>query len=244
MVPSGVSFVPGKLLRATKADFFCHRVYASADGGTIWQYERMKNNEVILSYHVSPEWDRISLLADNSRTDGSLAFEYLGQMLPSVLLPFHVLSFHGVLMESNRKGIILSAASGVGKTTHARLWRDLSDALILNGDRTICRETDGIWTGFGMPWCGSSGEHINRCVPVSAIVALEQGSENRAELLNGPEALGAVMPHLLYPGWDLELSGITFDLLSDLLGAVPVIRLFCTPDKRAVCTLKAALKKL
>ena len=64
---------------------------------------------------------------------------------------------HGVLMEWQGKGIILTASSGTGKTTHARLWREYENALIINGDRVLIRKEEGQWYAFGTPWSGSSG---------------------------------------------------------------------------------------
>lgn len=236
--------VPVRVLQEIQAGFFCHRVYSTTTGDTIWQYERIKNGEVVLKYLVSSSWNQITLLEDNSNTNGQLAFEYLTQMIPSVLLPFHVISFHGVLMEYQGMGIIISAPSGTGKTTHARLWRDLYQALIINGDRSHCVKENGVWTGFGLPWSGTSGEQINRSVPVKAMVVLEQSEQNRTEMLTGLESFSAVLPHLLYPGWDAELTGTAMDLIDDFLSEIPVIRLSCRPDEEAVNVLKAALESL
>lgn len=244
MEPSEEQILPQRLLSEEKAGFFRHRVYSTDNGELLWQYERIKNGDVIIKYLVSASMDKITLLEDNSNTGGNLAFEYLGQIMPSVLLLSNTITFHGVLMEYCGKGIIISAPSGTGKTTHARMWRDLHRALIINGDRSTCKKINGEWTGFGLPWSGTSGEQINRSVPITAMVVLEQSKENHAEILTGLEAFAAIMPNLQYPRWDAELTGTAMDLVDDFLSEIPVIRLYCRPDEEAVNVLKTTLENL
>lgn len=234
-----------ELLLSETSGFFDRRVYRCTNGGTIWSLIRRANEKVYLQYAVSPAWDEIILLTDCTNTAGNLAFEYLGQIIPCVLLKHQILTFHGVLMEYHGKGIIISAPSGTGKTTHARMWRDSRNALIINGDRATCQKVDGIWAGFGLPWSGSSGEQINRSVLITAIVMLERGDMNQAQQLTNPlEAFVSLLPHVQYPSWDKKLASQAMDLLEDFLQEIPVIRLHCLPDFEAVDVLENAIKQL
>ena len=147
-------------------------------------------------------------------------------------------------MEHDGEGIIISAASGTGKTTHARLWRDYKNALIINGDRAVCKHTDKGWIGYGTPWSGTSGEQINRSVHLKALVVLERSQENSAEVIYGMEAFGAVFPHILYPSWDRELTEKAMDLLEDFMNHIPIIRLRCRPDVESVDVLNRVLEEL
>lgn len=237
-------WLPKDLLWEKQAGFFNSRVFSTSDGRTLWEYFRIKNNEVILRYTASSLWDRITLLQDHSKTSGHLAFEYLGQMIQGPLLKHGILTFHGVLMEHQGYGIIISAFSGTGKTTHARLWRDYRNALIINGDRASCCVKDGTWTGFGLPWSGTSGEQINRSVPLKALVVLERGSQNEAHRIMDLEAFGAVLPHLQYPAWNREMTNKAMAMLDQFLRTIPVIRLRCRPDLEAVHVLYKSLEEL
>ncbi|MGN0644691.1 MAG: hypothetical protein ACI4JH_07025, partial [Gemmiger sp.] len=133
------------------------------------------------------------------------------------------------------------APSGTGKTTHARLWRDSKNALILNGDRAVVGKSGAGWTAYGTPWSGTSGEQINRHAPLKALVVLERAPQNSVERLQGLSAFGSVLPHLLYPAWDKPLAVTAIDGLNDLLETVPVYRLRCRPDAGAVDVLCRAL---
>lgn len=225
--------------------FFDKQVYGSSECGTKWSLVRRKNDDVYIQYAVSSEWNDIVLEVDNTNTNGQVAFEYLGLIIPHILLKHQMLTFHGVLMEHNGCGVIISAPSGTGKTTHARMWRDSRNALIINGDRATCQNINGVWTGFGLPWSGTSGEQINRSVPITAIVVLEQGETNQARQITSPlEAFMMLLPHVQYPSWDKEMTSKAMDLLEDFLKEIPVIRLSCLPDLEAVDVLEKAIEQL
>lgn len=224
--------------------FFLRRISRTKEGGTLWQYLRKKNLNVLLSYHVSADWKRITLLKDHSSSCGQMAFEYLARLLTACMLAHGLLTFHGVLMEYEGNGIIISAASGTGKTTHARLWRDLRRALIINGDRAVCAKTAEGWTGYGLPWSGTSGEQINRSVAIRALVVLRRGETNEAHRISALEAFHQVFAHVLYPSWDKALTEKMMDLLESFLRDVPIFLLSCRPDAESVDVLHDALAEV
>lgn len=224
--------------------FFLRRISRTKEGGTLWQYLRKKNLNVLLSYHVSADWKRITLLKDHSSSCGQMAFEYLAHLLTACMLAHGLLTFHGVLMEYEGNGIIISAVSGTGKTTHVRLWRDLRRALIINGDRAVCAKTAEGWTGYGLPWSGTSGEQINRSVAIRALVVLRRGETNEAHRISALEAFHQVFAHVLYPSWDKALAEKMMDLLESFLRDVPIFLLSCRPDAESVDVLHAALDEV
>lgn len=236
--------VLGKLLYVEPMGFFEWKVYDSQDGNRIWQVVRKNSQKIYLQYLVSADWKTIHLMKDDTNTCKQTAFEYAGIILTAAFIKYSLLSFHGVLMEHNGSGVIISAASGTGKTTHARLWRDHKNTLIINGDRAVCKHTDKGWIGYGTPWSGTSGEQINRSVPLKALVVLERSEKNSAEVIYGMEAFGAVFPHVLYPSWDKELTEKAMDLLGNFMNHIPIIRLRCRPDVESVDVLNQVLEEL
>lgn len=224
--------------------FFIRQVFEADEGKTLWRYIRKKNNDILLAFVISKSLDEIVLLEDNTSSNGQMAFQYLGYLFPICALNWNILNFHGVLLEYQGAGIIISAPSGTGKTTHARLWRDYKNALIINGDRATCGKEGNIWQGWGLPWSGTSGEQINRMVKIKAMVVLERSLQNEAHLVDKKDTLRYVLPHLQFPTWDSELVGMGLDLLNDFLLQIPVIRLCCRADTEAVDVLEQVLKKL
>ena len=234
-----------RLLRRAPLGFFEGRVTAGEDGTLYFQLVRRAGGKVCFTFSAAPDLHEVCLLEDYTASCRDIPFEYLGQIIPHAGVRFGQIAFHGVLMEYEGRGIIISAPSGTGKTTHARMWREQRNALIINGDRTVCAKTDGVWTGYGIPWSGTSGEQINRSVPVSAMVVLERGDRNEAVRVTDPlEAFFAVLPHMQYPSWDKELSNRAMDLLEDFLQTVSVIRLRCLPEPEAVNVLARVLDDL
>lgn len=147
-------------------------------------------------------------------------------------------------LEYEGRGILVTARSGVGKTTHTRMWRDYENALILNGDRSLCRRKDGKWYAYGMPWCGSSGEYINRCVPVSCIVQLVRGETNRVEEVSPFDASVYLLQRILAPVWEMELRENAIDFCQEIGSSIPILRLSCCPDYESVQVLKRAIIQL
>ena len=211
------------------------------NGWLLWLQKQSQGEE--LKFAVCPEQCRIVLLKDETRSCGLAAMEALTFFIFPLLLQKDVLSIHSVLLEHNGKGILIAAPSGVGKSTHARLWRDTKNALILNGDRAACYEAGGKWMAFGTPWCGTSGENINRQVPLSALVLLSQGQKNE---IIPPEPMQLLTQLLPLTGSPLlpQLQVQTLNLLDEFLKTVPVVGLSCTPDAAAVETLAAYLEDL
>ena len=97
---------------------------------------------------VDSDFRSICITHDSSATNGMQVYEYIGQIVPYALLNKKNIVFHGVLLEHKGKTFIIAADSGVGKTTHARLWRDTENALILNGNlAAVCKSGDR-WYGY------------------------------------------------------------------------------------------------
>lgn len=222
------------LLYLEKAGFFERRIYRSVNGETRWDFVRTKGEELVLRYLVNATWDKISLLYDNTKTNGVIAFEYLAQIIPGVCLQKRLLTLHCALIEYAGTAVAICASSGTGKTTHARLWRDYKNALVLNGDRAVFRQTEDGLYAYGTPWSGTSGEQINRRAPLKALIVLERGKSNSISRLESSEAFKFVFPHLLYPSWERAMSEIVMNQLENVLYSIPVYRLKCKPDIEAV----------
>lgn len=225
-------------------DGFYSREVLKTENGTVWKLIRNNNSEVVLSFAVDDSERKIQLIEDNTETSGQAAFEFLSRIAVYSMIDSSVLTFHGVLMEINGKGVIISAPSETGKTTHARLWRDEKNALIINGDNACCYKENGVWKGFGIPWSGTSGENLNRNVEIAALAILERAEENNVRRIDEYYAFRKLYSLIHYPSWDIRKTDAAFDLCNDFLHDVPVFELECLPDIDAVETLHRALEEL
>lgn len=160
-----------------------------------------------------------------------------------ILSRFRVLFFHGALIGTGGGGILFTAPSGTGKTTQARLWRDLRGAEILCNDRTLLRRQEGAWMGFGYPVDGSDPVSGAGGASLTAVVLLGQAPDNRITRLPPAKAMAALMSQMVLDAWSGEEREMATRELLELYETVPVYRLACTPDERAILTLEQQMKK-
>jgi SynChlorMet cassette protein ScmC len=107
------------------------------------------------------------------------------------------LPLHGALIECDGRGVLIAAASGVGKSTCCRRlpfpWRVLADDMCL-----VVRAAGGGWRAHPLPtWSAIKAGvaswpcRINESVPVAALLFLLRSETDGAELLGrGVSALG------------------------------------------------------
>ena len=92
-----------------------------------------------------------------------------------------IILFHGSAICVDGKTYIFTAASGTGKSTHSRLWRELltdHDVVMVNDDKPFLKVEEGHVTAYGSPWRGKEGLGCNMSAPVEAICSISQGTEN------------------------------------------------------------------
>ena len=142
--------------------------------------------------------------------------------------------FHGVVIEYEGNGYIFTAPSGVGKTTHALLWRKRfgKDVHMINGDKPLLQIFNHTLVAHGTPWCGKEGWSENRSVPVVGICFLERSLQNCIARISVQEALPLVFRQILLPtaGEDLD---ILLPLVEQAVQSVPLYRLHCNRDIEA-----------
>ena len=160
-----------------------------------------------------------------------------------LLLPHGALMMHSSYIESDGKAILFSGKSGIGKSTQAALWEKHRSARIINGDKAGLLVTDDDILTCGLPICGTSRICHNVTMPLGAIVLLEQGKVNKAERVTGVAALIDVISNIYLDFAVPNEQQMCVDLLLRIFEKVPVFRLTCTADERAVEALSEALGK-
>lgn len=163
--------------------------------------------------------------------------------LESMMLLHGGLILHAAFIKKEGRGLLFTAPSGTGKSTQARLWEEYRGASVLNGDRAGLRLHRGQWTAWGLPYAGTSGIYYNESAPISAIVVLRQGLENKIRRLTAAEAMRCCYPQITVHHWDQRYVERTLDLMQELIGNVPVFMLECLPDESAVAVLEQTLEK-
>ncbi len=94
--------------------------------------------------------------------------------------------FHCSAIAFDGAGVLFTAPSGTGKSTHTRLWREGfgERVTVINDDKPLLKvKDDGIYV-YGTPWCGKHGIETNTSVKVKAVVVIERAVENSLEKLS------------------------------------------------------------
>jgi len=201
--------------------------------------EIKKINEALREYKKSLPNPKEHEEAENAAYDPDMPLiNSTDQAVRRALISHGVFSIHSSAISVNNEGIIFSAPSGTGKSTHTSLWqKNIENVIMVNDDMPLLSVKDDKIMLHGAPWAGASGINNNISVPLKAIVFLEQAKENSIEKLMTLPALQKLLREFHTPS-DRELIDKTYAFLNLLLSNVPCYTLKCLPDKEAVYTVK------
>lgn len=167
------------------------------------------------------------------------AYRKIAEILPS----YDAFLFHGAVIELDNKAYIITANSGVGKTTHLRLWlsRFGEEVGILNGDKPTLRFINGVPYASGTPWRGKEGYGKSGIKEISGIAFLERGEKNRAYRIEPSEAAVKFVSQTYLPKKDKLMLIKTLNLSNRLINSVRLVRLECNMEPEAAEVSRKAL---
>ena len=150
-------------------------------------------------------------------------------------LPAHCrVLFHGSALSLDGRGVLFTAKSGTGKSTHTRLWRQVfgDRVTMVNDDKPFLHITPQGVAVCGSPWQGKHNLGENISVPLDAICILCRGQRNTVEPVSPREALPVLLQQTFSPEDPGNLRR-TLALVEQLSRTVPVYRLYCNMDPEA-----------
>lgn len=137
---------------------------------------------------------------------------------------------HGSSLVCKGKGIVFTAKSGTGKSTHSRLWQKYSDAVVINDDKNIISIENGELFLNPCPWSGKHMLDNNIKAPLKAIVFLYQSRNNIVKRLSPFQTMKLILPQLESPS---ALNLDRWNLMLDELLKVDAYYLGCNMEKEA-----------
>jgi hypothetical protein len=160
-------------------------------------------------------------------------FDCVFRKLYTALPKFNRMLMHGAALEINGEGFLFTAPSGVGKSTHLKLWgkRFKNAVTVINGDKPILsfNEEIKIW---GSPRSGKEGWDTPTNAPLKGIVFLERGEKNEIFSVTPSEIVEEAYIQFYIPK-DEKLSALTFQMIETLLNSVPLYKMRCNMDIEA-----------
>ncbi len=167
-----------------------------------------------------------------------VAYRNIAELLPT----FDAFVFHGSVLSLGGKAYIFTAKSGVGKTTHTRLWLSefKDECHVLNGDKPVLLYKDGEFFVAGTPWRGKEMYGVHECCPLGGIAFLERGAENAAYPITTSDALSRLVTQVYKPK-NRAAAVKTMILMDKLLSGVHLVRLECNMNPEAAHVAREAL---
>lgn len=163
-------------------------------------------------------------------------FEFIAvQRKISDLFPLYDrILFHGSALAIDGKGIIFSARSGVGKSTHAELWRKAfgERVTMVNDDKPF------IWVGennsvvYGSPWDGKYHFSSNVSFPLKAVCFLSRNETNQIKQVDGLDCFPNLFQQT-YRSEDLFIFKKTLSLIDRLIKNTRLFDLRCNMEEEA-----------
>jgi len=216
--------------------------WAKLDGDNKYYCFFRDDNIIISDALISGDWSKISVYANPCKSYREYFIKpVLETLFYNICILHRGIALHSAAVEWEGAGIVFSAPSGTGKSTQADLWVKNYGATYINGDRPILKFIDGGLFVCGTAWSGSAGMFKNMCVPMAALVFLEQYPENKIYPIAAAESLKLILPRCFLPYHDREMMALAVDIIGAVISRTACWRLLCTPDEGAAELVKECI---
>ena len=150
--------------------------------------------------------------------------------------------FHSAVLSYRGGAYAFTARSGVGKTTHTRLWikEFAPEVHYLNGDKPIVRFCDGVPVVYGTPYRGKEGYGVNESAPLKAIAFVERATENTARVIDADAVTESLVTQVYMPR-DPMAAIQTLRLVNKLAASVKLVSIKVNMDNEAAHVARAAM---
>lgn len=158
----------------------------------------------------------------------------LFRKLSSSALSFGAFFLHSAAVSLDGAAYLFTGKSGVGKSTHARLWGEVYPrSFIINGDKPLIRRSDKGFYVYGTPWCGKEMEQKNTSAPIKGVCFIEQAQKNSIIRLSPSQVIGKIFNQTVYQKEPLKNEQL-LKLLDGFIADIPFFLLKCDVSHEAV----------
>ena len=120
--------------------------------------------------------------------------------IAETLLYHDTFLMHGAVIAVGNTSYMFTGKSGIGKTTHIKLWlNNINSSFVVNGDKPLVIIDQKGAFACGTPWCGKEHFGANVVVPLHSIVFMERSSKNCIEEVSFKEALPRLLEQVYHP---------------------------------------------
>ncbi len=194
---------------------------------------------IIAKITFSPDYSKVKILAYDVKNIYDISSDYyllnlFDNMLRYCMQMHSSFVFHSSAIGCKDGGVVFSAVSGTGKSTHTSLWlNEFPDAYMVNDDSPIIRlEKNGDVHLCGTPWAGTTGINTNVVIPLKGIVFLEREEKNSIEEISAMQAVGRFLGGIA-PALNSDMFEKSLETLNMILSKVPAYVLKCNMEPEA-----------
>ena len=199
---------------------------------------------------ISIEFNDLKQEAELNREEWPMSEERAAYMemlalyrkIAEAFLTRNIFLMHGAVLSAGGAGVMFTAPSGTGKTTHCRLWmKHIRGCHMVNGDKPLVQVgTDGVMA-YGTPWYGKEHMGCNEQVPLRAVCYVKRSEENRLTRVSSSAVWTLLLKQVYFPK---DAQGIqqTIALFNQFCAKVPVYLLECNMEPEAAYCAYQALQ--
>ncbi|AFQ45965.1 hypothetical protein [Desulfosporosinus meridiei] len=192
--------------------------------------------EILGRADANQDWSRAEItFLKHNQTAKVGVFNFFSEIiLRNRIIFYQGIVIHAAAISWEGLGIIFTAPSETGKSTQAELWTKYKGARILNDDRPALRLDNDKTYVHGTPWSGKKELFLNESAPLTAIILLEQASQNSISRMPVTKVVPYIMPRCFLPYYNQAIMEKCLNNLGQMLAKTPVYLLKCRPDFQAV----------
>ncbi len=242
-----MNFQIGLAERIIEIQALYDKVYSQCRKFRIPEHLRESPDIVITITRQEIEQEQCRMVQDEGETPDRAATDpasaecvLVCKKISDAMLSFDTFLMHGVCVAAEGRGYIITAPSGVGKSSRAFLWLEsMPDARIINGDKPLIRIAENAAYAYGTPWAGKERLTLNQSVPVQAIFLLER-SRKKDELVIEEINVWKALPLLVRQTYVGEESAFTQKVIRLLYSMKNTVRFFRFRSEQTVEAVRLA----
>lgn len=178
------------------------------------------NEPVQIKISIREDYIRKRAEKNTHITLGDLETIFLADSFNKKILKYNAIFLHSSAILYKGKAYLFSADSGVGKSTHTKLWIKKfgkENVQIINDDKPIIRFIDNDWYVYGSPFDGGSGINKNIRAILGGIIFLERAEENSISKLNKNEVFSRIYKNTIKIALDNEYANYMLTTANKLI---------------------------
>lgn len=155
----------------------------------------------------------------------------LYRKIADLLVEEQIIVFHSSAFKVDGCGFLITARSGVGKSTHVNLLEQYigEEFEYINDDKPLLLVDDEV-TIFSTPWNGKERRGNNNSAPLKAIIFLNRGLENTYKVIHQKEEIYIKMLSQIYLPRDKAKREKALKIADQLLKKVNFCEIYVNKD--------------